>query len=53
MERFINIITLNNIMKNKKIIRKVWLHKATKQMLITIPKDSKIKPGDYIEVKKI
>lgn len=40
-------------MKEEKIIRKVWLHKATKQKIVTIPKDSKIKEGDYVEIKKI
>lgn len=37
----------------KRIIRKVWKNKGTKQLLITLPKDSKIKEGDYIEIKKI
>ena len=36
-----------------KIIRKVWVNKGTKQLLITIPKTSKIKGGNYVEVKKI
>jgi len=36
-----------------RIIRKVWEHKATKQLLITIPKKSNIKKGDYVEVKKV
>lgn len=40
-------------MEQKKIIRKVWKNKGTKQLLITIPKDSKIKKGDYVEIKKL
>jgi hypothetical protein len=38
----------------KRIIRKVWRNKHTKQLLITIPvKDSGIVEGDYVEVKKV
>ena len=45
---------LCNVMKNKdRVIRKVWLHKATNQKLITIPKDSCIESGDYVEVIKV
>ena len=41
-------------MKNKdKVIRKVWLKKATNQKIITIPKDSYIEHGDYVEVIKV
>lgn len=41
-------------MKNKdRVIRKVWSHKSTKQKLITIPKDSYIEIGDYVEVIKV
>jgi len=36
-----------------KIIRKVWKNKGTKQLLITIPNNSDIKEGDYVEIKKI
>lgn len=36
-----------------RIIRKVWKNKGTSQLLITIPKDSNIKEGDYVEIKKI
>ena len=36
-----------------KFKRKVWVNKGTKQMIITIPKDSEIKEGDYVEVIKI
>ena len=39
--------------KEQKIIRKVWLHKGTGQKIITIPKDSKIIVGDYVEIKKL
>jgi hypothetical protein len=37
----------------KKIIVKVWTNKGNKQKLITIPKDTNIKDGDYVEVIKI
>jgi len=39
--------------EQEKIIRKVWVRKATNQKLITIPFDSNINDGDYVEVKKI
>ena len=45
---------LCNVMKNKdRVIRKVWLHRATNQKIITIPKDSYIEAGDFVEVKKV
>ena len=41
----------------KRIIMKVWERNGGtggyKQKIITIPKDSDIKAGDYVEVKKI
>ena len=37
----------------KQIIRKVWRNKRTRQNLITIPKDSDIEEGDYVEVRKM
>ena len=37
----------------EQIIRKVFSLKYNKQKLITIPKDSDIKPGDYVSVKKV
>lgn len=39
--------------KTKKIIRKVWKNKSNNQKLITIPKNSNIEEGDYVEVKKV
>lgn len=36
-----------------KIIRRVWRKKKINQLLITIPRDSGIKEGDYVEVKKV
>ena len=37
-----------------RVIKKVWVQKANNnQMLITIPKWSGIKPGDYVEVTKV
>ena len=40
-------------MEEKKIICKVWVNKSNNQKLITIPKNSDINEGDYVEVKKI
>jgi hypothetical protein len=36
-----------------RIIRKVWTRKTTGQLLITIPSDSGIKAGDFVEIKKV
>lgn len=36
----------------KKVIQKVWKNKAANQKLVTIPKDSNIEEGDYVEVIK-
>lgn len=41
------------MVKGKKVIRKVWLHKGTNQKIVTIPKDSEIKQGDYVKIEKI
>lgn len=38
---------------NSKVITKVWVNKSNKQKLATIPAKSKIKAGDYIEIKKV
>jgi len=35
------------------LIQKVWKNKGNGQKLVTIPKDSKIKEGDYVEIKKV
>lgn len=35
------------------IIRKVWKNSQTEQKLITIPKDSDIQEGDYVQVIKV
>ena len=40
-------------MPEKKIIVKVRINKSNGQKTITIPKDSNIKKGDYVEIKKI
>lgn len=40
-------------MEDEKLILKVWENNINKQKLITIPKKSKIKTGDYVEIKKI
>lgn len=39
--------------QNKKIIMKVWRNKSNQQKLVTIPKECKIKEGDYVEIKKV
>jgi len=36
-----------------RLIRKVWLNSGSNQLLITIPNNSNIKEGDYVEVKKV
>ena len=41
------------ILGNWMIIRKVWKNKGNNQLLITIPKDSNISEGDYVELIKI
>ncbi len=35
------------------IIKRVWKNKGNDQKLVTIPKDSDIKEGDYIQIKKV
>jgi len=40
-------------MVEKKIIAKVRKNKTNKQMQVTIPFDSDIKEGDYVEIRKI
>ena len=37
----------------KRVIQKVWKNKQANQKLVTIPKDSKINEGDYVEIKKL
>lgn len=44
-------IIFYNIMK--RIIMKVWKNRIKNQKLITIPKDSDIEEGDYVEIKKV
>jgi hypothetical protein len=36
-----------------KVVMKVFQTKHTGQLMVTIPKDSKIKAGDYVEIIKI
>ena len=35
------------------LIRKVWLAKATKQKMVTIPRTSDIQEGDYVLIQKM
>jgi hypothetical protein len=37
----------------KKYILKVFQNNSNKQKLVTIPKDSDINNGDYVQVKKV
>ena len=37
----------------KKLIRQVFFIKFSKQKMITIPKDSEIETGDYVEIIKV
>ena len=39
--------------KTSRELGKGWKNNGTKQLLITIPKKSNIKEGDYVEIKKI
>lgn len=41
------------MVKQKKIIMKVWKNKSRNQKLITIPKDCDIEEGDYVEIRKV
>ena len=36
-----------------RIIRKVWSQGKANQLMVGIPKDSDIKVGDYVEIKKM
>lgn len=40
-------------MDNKKIIQKIWVNKLNGQKLITIPKRSELKEGDYVKIIKV
>ncbi len=52
IEMFINHINHIYYMANK-IIVKVRENKTTKQKQVTIPWDSNIKKGEYVEIKKL
>ena len=41
------------LMSVEKIIKQVWYKKKSEQKLVTIPKKSDIKAGDYVLIKKI
>ncbi len=41
------------MVKQKKVVMKVWLNKKINQKLITRPKDCDIQEGDYVEIKNI
>ncbi len=41
------------MVKGKRIIKKVWKNKSNNQKLVTIPKDSEIEEGDFVEIKKV
>ena len=50
MKKFKHPKLLCNSMK---VIMKVWINKANGQLLITVPKDSDIHKGDYVELIKV
>lgn len=37
----------------ERIIKRVLINKSNKQLLVAIPKDCGLKPGDYIEITKV
>ena len=39
-------------MNTKKIIQVVWKNKSNGQKLVTVPKDSDITEGEYVEIKR-
>ena len=41
------------VKKSDRIVQKVYQNKTNKQKCVTIPKDSKINAGDFVEIKKI
>lgn len=50
---YIVLIISYNIMKQKRVIMKVWKNRIKNQKLVTIPKDCDIEEGDYVEIKKV
>ena len=38
---------------SKVVIKKVYMNKTNGQLLVSIPKDSDIKDGDYIRITKV
>ena len=40
-------------MEEKRIIRKIYCNRASGQLLISIPKRSGYKEGDYVEIKHV
>lgn len=40
-------------MKKNKIIARVFINRANSQKLITVPKDSGIESGDFVEIRKV
>lgn len=53
-EDLYSLILCNIMVREERIICKVWKNKKADQKLVTIPKERKdILEGDYIEVKKI
>ena len=41
------------MVKQEKVIMRVWKNKAKNQKLVTIPKDCDIQERDYVEIKKV
>jgi hypothetical protein len=44
---------VNKDVIKKEVIAKVFLHKKANQKLVTIPKDSNIKDGDFVKIIKM
>jgi hypothetical protein len=36
-----------------RIIRRVFMSRVNRQKMVTVPKDSDIEEGDYVEIKKV
>lgn len=41
------------MVKQEKVIMKVWRNKTKNQKLVTIPKGCEINEGDYVEIRKV
>lgn len=51
--RYIYILVSTSIIMVNEIVQKVWVNKYNGQKAVTIPKDSDINPGDWVEINKL